>query len=72
MSIVTRQQWKATLSEAYKEDIVGGYVDLLEEAIAVEREQCAQLCEEMAKWHSKEVVAAYESAAEAIRARGQG
>ena len=37
----------------------------------VEREACAKLCEEMAKWHSDLVTAAYETAADAIRARGQ-
>jgi hypothetical protein len=36
-----------------------------------EREACAKLCEEMAKWHGDLVTAAYETAADAIRARGQ-
>jgi len=39
--------------------------------ILEEREACAKLCEEMAKWHSAVVTAAYETAADAIRARGQ-
>jgi len=39
---------------------------------AAEREACAKLCEEMASWHSELVTAAYETAADAIRARGQG
>ncbi len=38
---------------------------------ATEREACAKLCEEMAKWHGDLVTAAYETAADAIRARGQ-
>ena len=38
---------------------------------AVEREACAKLCEEMAKWHGDLVTAAYETAADAIRARGR-
>jgi hypothetical protein len=38
---------------------------------AAEREACARLCEEMASWHGDLVTAAYESAAEAIRKRGQ-
>jgi hypothetical protein len=40
--------------------------------ILAEREACAKLCEEMAKWHSDVVTAAYETAADAIRARGAG
>lgn len=37
-----------------------------------EREACAKLCEELTDWHSDGVVAAFESAAENIRARGEG
>ena len=36
-----------------------------------EREACAKLCEEMASWHGDLVTAAYDSAADAIRKRGQ-
>jgi len=39
---------------------------------ASEREACAKLCEEMANWHGDLVTAAYDSAADAIRKRGQG
>jgi hypothetical protein len=39
---------------------------------AAEREACAKLCIEMASWHGDLVTAAYDSAADAIRARGQG
>lgn len=38
---------------------------------AAEREACAKLCIEMASWHGDLVTAAYDSAADAIRARGQ-
>ena len=38
---------------------------------AAEREACARLCEEMASWHGDLVTAAYDSAADAIRKRGQ-
>jgi len=37
-----------------------------------EREACAILCKGLAAWHSEIVTAAYETAADAIRARGQG
>ena len=36
---------------------------------AAEREACAKKCEELAEWHSKAVVAAFEFAAEEIRER---
>jgi hypothetical protein len=39
---------------------------------AAEREACAKLCIEMASWHGDLVTAAYDSAADAIRKRGQG
>lgn len=38
---------------------------------AEEREACARLCKGLAAWHSEIVTAAYENAADAIRARGQ-
>ena len=37
---------------------------------AVEREACAAVCLDLAKWHSETVMAAFESAADAIKARG--
>jgi hypothetical protein len=42
---------------------------IIEGAVREEREACAKLCEEMASWHCDLVMAAYEYAAEAIRAR---
>jgi hypothetical protein len=37
---------------------------------AVEREACATVCLDLAKWHSETVMAAFETAADAIKARG--
>jgi hypothetical protein len=37
---------------------------------AAEREACAALCKGLAAWHSEIVTAAYENAADNIRARG--
>ena len=45
--------------------------DALRKLVAAEREACAKLCEEMASWHGDLVTAAYDSAADAIRKRGQ-
>lgn len=44
---------------------------IIEGAVREEREACAKLCEEMASWHGDLVTAAYDSAADAIRKRGQ-
>jgi hypothetical protein len=44
---------------------------IIEGAIQEEREACASLCKGLAAWHSEIVTAAYETAADAIRARGQ-
>jgi hypothetical protein len=42
----------------------------IEASVKAEREACAKLCEALAKWHSETVAAAFESAAEEIRMRG--
>ena len=42
-----------------------------EGGVKQEREDCASLCIEMTKWHSELVTAAYETAADAIRARSE-
>ena len=42
----------------------------IEASVAAEREACAKLCEDLAKWHSALVTAAFESAADEIRMRG--
>jgi hypothetical protein len=44
---------------------------IIDGAIAAEREACARSCNELAAWHSKIVTAAYETAADMIRARNQ-
>ena len=45
-------------------------VKLVNDAIAIEREACANVCLDLTAWHSKLVIAAFESAADAIKARG--
>jgi hypothetical protein len=44
---------------------------IIEGAKQEEREACAVLCKGLAQWHSQIVSAAYETAADCIRARGQ-
>ena len=45
-------------------------VKLVGDAIAIEREACANVCLDLSAWHSKLAIAAFESAADAIKARG--
>ena len=45
-------------------------VKLVGDAIAIEREACANVCLDLTAWHSKLAIAAFESAADAIKARG--
>lgn len=52
--------------EPVKWEVLHKFANLVAEA---EREACAKLCEDLAKWHSKTVIAALDSAAENIRDR---
>lgn len=45
-------------------------IKLVNDAIAIEREACANVCLDLTAWHSKLAIAAFESAADAIKARG--
>lgn len=45
-------------------------VKLVNDAIAIERDACANVCLDLTAWHSKLAIAAFESAADAIKARG--
>jgi len=46
-------------------------IKLVNDVVVLERNECAKVCLDLSKWHSKTVVAAFESAADAIQARGQ-
>jgi hypothetical protein len=56
------------LADHYQPALQAAYMG----GVLAEREACAKLCEEMASWHGDLVTAAYDSAADAIRKRGQG
>jgi hypothetical protein len=45
-------------------------VKLVSDAVTIEREACANVCLDLTAWHSKLAIAAFESAADAIKARG--
>jgi hypothetical protein len=45
-------------------------IEHIQKLLEAEREACAAVCLDLAKWHSETVMAAFESAADAIKARG--
>jgi hypothetical protein len=44
-------------------------IEHIQKLLEAEREACAAVCLDLAKWHSETVMAAFESAADAIKAR---
>ena len=64
LHIATDHDWMPIIALAYAQKFA-------EVVRAEEREACAKLCIEMASWHGDLVTAAYDSAADAIRKRGQ-
>lgn len=56
------------LADFYQQAMQAAYMG----GVLAEREACANLCKGLAAWHGELVTAAYENAADAIRARGQG
>jgi hypothetical protein len=45
-------------------------IEHIQKLLEAEREACAAVCLDLAKWHSETVMAAFESAADSIKARG--
>jgi hypothetical protein len=45
-------------------------IEHIQKLLEAEREACAAVCLDLAKWHSETVMAAFESSADAIKARG--
>jgi len=45
-------------------------IEHIQKLLEEERKACAAVCLDLAKWHSETVMAAFESAADAIKARG--
>jgi hypothetical protein len=45
-------------------------IEHIQKLLEMEREACAAVCIDLAKWHSETVIAAFESAADAIKSRG--
>lgn len=45
--------------------------EIINEAKKEEREECAKLCNQLARWHGQLVTASFDHAADSIRARGE-
>jgi hypothetical protein len=70
MTILTKEQWEASIAETWSASIKATYQHLIDEAVKAEREACAKVCDEIATEDGWEGGYAYRCV-EAIRARGQ-
>lgn len=64
MTILTKEQWEASIAETWSASIKATYQHLIDEAVKAEREACAQLCEASPEPDGLDL-------ADRIRARGQ-
>ena len=64
MTILTKEQWEASVTEMWSASIKATYQHLIDEAVKAEREACAKVCEDSVEY-------AGDTLAEVIRARGQ-
>ena len=69
MSNVIRMAEEAGFSQEDDNMFICG-IEHIQKLLEAEREACAAVCLDLAKWHSEIVMAAFESAADAIKARG--
>ena len=68
MTALTKEQWEASVAEAWSASVKATYQDLINEAVKAEREACAKVCEQTNDGTPYNLA---EACAEAIRARGQ-
>jgi hypothetical protein len=68
MTALTKEQWGASVAEAWSASVKATYQDLINEAVKAEREACAKVCEQTNDGTPYNLA---EACAEAIRARGQ-
>jgi hypothetical protein len=82
MTILTKEQWEASVAETWSASIKATYQHLIDEAVKAEREACAKVCNGIAIEARTLWKARYEphndgrsdgafECVEAIRARGQ-
>ena len=46
MTILTKEQWEASIAETWSASIKATYQHLIDEAVKAEREACAKVCDE--------------------------
>ena len=68
MTILTKEQWEASIAETWSASIKATYQHLIDEAVKAEREACAKVCEGYAPVMPKSSAQFF---ADVIRARGQ-
>jgi len=47
MTILTKEQWEASIAETWSATIKATYQHLIDEAVKAEREACAKVCDEL-------------------------
>ena len=68
MTILTKEQWKASVAETWSAAIKATYQHLIDEAVKAEREACAGICD---RFQMRDVGMQPAECAGAIRARGE-
>ena len=66
MTILTKEQWEASIAETWSASIKATYQHLIDEAVKAEREACAKIVEDLEAWNMDDPAS---TAATAIRAR---
>ena len=56
VTILTKEQWEASVAEMWSASIKATYQDLIDEAVKAEREACAEMCEEFDLLHVAEAI----------------
>ena len=68
MSNIIRMAEEAGFSQEDDNIFICG-IEHIQKLLEMERDACAAVCLDLAKWHSETVMAAFESAADAIKTR---
>jgi hypothetical protein len=67
MTILTKEQWKASVAETWSAAIKATYQHLIDEAVKAERKACAKICDEL----QEDIATEPKHCATEIRARGE-
>ena len=72
--LMTKKEWEASVSAAFSAAVESAYKDMIDAAVAAEREACAKVCEDMDLRNRQlrpEHQTGLHNAVRAIRARGE-